>query len=331
MSRTVYALDSEFGLASGGNVNDGTGTSSFDAPPGTLCGLTIDLLDDDHPTFGVGDRVSLTLGDLGFPDATVIRADRLACGAAALVFEGIDSDGDPAQVVWTPGFDLAGWYTARAAAGPVPVFRSREAGAARPVCFARNTRIETTRGPIPVQYLRPGDRLLTLDHGPQDLLWCGYRRHVGLGASAPVVVESGALGNVARLVLSQDHRVILRHPLAQLGFDNPEVLVPVAALVNGSSIRIAAMRRVVYHHLLLERHEVLLAQGTEAESLHLAKGPPVNLACTYRTLPHSLHPDRVHVTCARPALDFAEARSLAIQIGIADGPVPQPPRLLVAA
>ncbi len=331
MSRTVYALDTEFAVASGGNVNDGTGTSSFDAPPGATHGLAIDLPDRNRLGFGAGDRVRLTLGDVPFPDATVIRADRLSGGAPALVFEAIDPQGDPAQVVWTPGFDLAGWYAAKAGDGPAPVFRSRDAGALRPVCFARGTRVETTRGPIPVQYLRPGDRLLTVDNGPQTLLWCGYRRQVGLGASAPVVVEPGALGNVARLVLSQDHRVMLRHPLAELGFDSPEVLVPAGALVNGRSIHIAAMRHVIYHHLLLDRHEVLLAQGAEAESLHLGDDTPAVLARTYRALPDSLLPKGAATAFARPTLTFAEARGLAVEIGIVAGPVPQPPRLLIAA
>ncbi len=41
------------------------------------------------------------------------------------------------------------------------------------ICFTRNTRIETPYGPRPVQDLRPGDLVITRDHGVQPLRWVG--------------------------------------------------------------------------------------------------------------------------------------------------------------
>jgi hypothetical protein len=45
-----------------------------------------------------------------------------------------------------------------------------------------------------------------------------------------------------------------------------EVLIPVRLLVNGTSIAQVAVERVVYYHVELPRHDVLLAQGLPAES-----------------------------------------------------------------
>jgi hypothetical protein len=55
--------------------------------------------------------------------------------------------------------------------------------------------------------------------------------------------------------LSPDHSVFVG-----------EVLIPVKYLVNGTTIAQVPRDRVVYHHLELEAHNVLLAQGLPAES-----------------------------------------------------------------
>lgn len=46
------------------------------------------------------------------------------------------------------------------------------------VCFVAGARIATAEGPIAVEALRPGDMVLTLDHGSQPLR-CGSRRSIG--------------------------------------------------------------------------------------------------------------------------------------------------------
>mgnify|MGYP003561850666 FL=1 len=41
------------------------------------------------------------------------------------------------------------------------------------ICFANGTRIATPRGERPVEDIRPGDRVMTRDNGPQPVRWAG--------------------------------------------------------------------------------------------------------------------------------------------------------------
>jgi len=128
------------------------------------------------------------------------------------------------------------------------------------VCFTPGARIATARGPRPVEDLRPGDLVATLDNGLQPVLWAGRRRAPGQGRSRPVELAPGVLGNAQMLRLSPQHRVLVRR-------DGNERLVPVKALIGRPGVRRAAAGPVCYLHLLFERHEVILADGAPVESL----------------------------------------------------------------
>ena len=136
-----------------------------------------------------------------------------------------------------------------------------------PECFAAGTRIATPRGEVPVEWLRPGDLVETLDAGPQPLIWTGGRQVTGRGSYAPVRFEAGAFGNRRPLLVSQQHRMMLSGWRAELACGTPEVLVAAKHLVNGSSVRIVEMARLRYVHLLLDAHHVLSAEGAASESL----------------------------------------------------------------
>ena len=138
-------------------------------------------------------------------------------------------------------------------------------------CFLRGTRILTAQGPRPVEDLHPGDLILTADHGPQPLRWTGLRRVAPAEMAAnpnlcPIRLRAGSLGpgRPARdMKLSPQHRVVLQGHGA-------EVLVPVGKLLSRDGIdRAPGTRRVVYHHLLFDRHEILFAEGAAVESLLL--------------------------------------------------------------
>ncbi|TCP44441.1 Hint domain-containing protein [Rhodovulum marinum] len=129
------------------------------------------------------------------------------------------------------------------------------------VCFAEGTRILTGGGESRIEALRPGDPVLTADHGMQPLLWVGCRRVRAEGAAAPVVFAPGALGNRHRLCLSPQHRV-----LTLCG--GREVLVAAKAFVGLPGVTVQAGGVVTYFHLLFARHEILFAEGALAESLN---------------------------------------------------------------
>ncbi|MDF1620994.1 Hint domain-containing protein [Pseudothioclava nitratireducens] len=147
------------------------------------------------------------------------------------------------------------------------------------ICFTPGTLIDTPDGKRPVEALRPGDRISTRDDGAQELLWVGSRRMTGARLYAmphlrPVRIRAGAFGigrPTGDLLVSPQHRMLLRGPQARALFNEAEVLVQACDLVNDQSVRIEqGLPEVHYIHLMLERHQVLWANGMETESFHPA-------------------------------------------------------------
>lgn len=147
------------------------------------------------------------------------------------------------------------------------------------ICFTPDTLLSTPEGPRPIRALRPGDRLLTRDNGPQQVLWTGQRRMSGARLHAmpwlrPIRLRSGALGRGRPdpdLIVSPQHRMLIQGPAAEALFNTPEVLVAAEDLVNDHSILVDhSLREVTYVHVLLDRHNVIWANGLETESFHPA-------------------------------------------------------------
>lgn len=134
-------------------------------------------------------------------------------------------------------------------------------------CFASGTLIATPDGDRPIQNLRPGDLVLTHDNGAQPIRWTGVRSTIGINEDTPVTIESGVLGNSAPLVLSPNHRVLVVHEKAELLFGEPECLVAAKFLCARDGISQTKTGRIAYHHIMLERHEIVMANGILCESL----------------------------------------------------------------
>ncbi len=147
-------------------------------------------------------------------------------------------------------------------------------GTDEPPCFTRGTPIETPRGPRPVEDLRVGDMVLTLDDGPQPIRWIGSRRielMAGDEALRPVVLRKGAIGPgipARDLVVSPMHRMLLGGASAQLLFGQDEVLCPVRHLVNGQTILSQPVPEVEYFHLLFDRHQIVFSRNCASESFY---------------------------------------------------------------
>ncbi|RYG90661.1 Hint domain-containing protein [Loktanella sp. IMCC34160] len=136
-------------------------------------------------------------------------------------------------------------------------------------CFARGTLIETDMGPLPIETLKAGDLVKTMDDGLMPILWIGSSTVPGYGAMAPITIEAGALGNYRRLRVSPQHRMLVRDWQAELLFGDPQVLAAAKHLVNGRTIRETPCPKVTYFHMILDGHQVIYAEGCPAESLHL--------------------------------------------------------------
>ncbi|MFD2174068.1 Hint domain-containing protein [Rhodobacter lacus] len=135
------------------------------------------------------------------------------------------------------------------------------------VCFAAGTLIATRRGPKPVETLMPGDRLQTSDNGFVPVDWVGRWRVNAQGASAPVRIAAGVLGNDRPLFVSGQHRVLLRPTAGPLAGE--EVLVAAKSLVGLPGVARMPCARIEWVHVLLPAHEVIFAENARAESLLL--------------------------------------------------------------
>ena len=145
-----------------------------------------------------------------------------------------------------------------------------------PLCFTRGTLLDTPRGLCAIEDLRAGDLVLTRDNGAQPIRWIGSRV---LSAGAlrhspdmrPVRIRAGALGQgtpAADLVVSPQHRILVRSRVAQRMFGTDEVLVAAKQLLQLDGVDICdETGGVEYFHMLFDRHEVVFANGAEAESL----------------------------------------------------------------
>jgi hypothetical protein len=133
-------------------------------------------------------------------------------------------------------------------------------------CYAASTRILGLAGEIVVENIRVGDRLVTVRDGgdvSRAVIWVGSRtidliRHPAPARVQPIRIRAGA---IAPGVPERDLRVSPNHAIYLDG-----LLFEAASLVNGITILQETVRRVTYHHVELDEHDILLAEGLPAES-----------------------------------------------------------------
>ncbi|WP_425102040.1 Hint domain-containing protein [Tropicibacter sp. S64] len=133
------------------------------------------------------------------------------------------------------------------------------------VCYLEDTGIETTRGRVLVQDLKPGDTLPLAHGGETTVKWVGIQpidgRTAHPGKVNPICITAGAISeNVPSrdLYVSPDHAVEI-----------DGLLFNASALVNGSSIyKVATMpvEGFTYYHIETDAHELILAEGLASES-----------------------------------------------------------------
>ena len=135
-----------------------------------------------------------------------------------------------------------------------------------PPCFVLGTTILTSIGSRKIEDLSAGDLVETVDKGLCPIRWVGGSRTAGNGEYAPVLFREGAIGNVADLRVSPQHRVLINDHRAQQLFGRDEVLVPAKHLVDGMSVVREQANTVEYFHILFDEHELIFSDGAVTET-----------------------------------------------------------------
>lgn len=135
-----------------------------------------------------------------------------------------------------------------------------------PICFASGAMIRTSHGDRPVETLAVGDTVVTASGTVRPIRWIGRRAldcagHPAPATVRPIRIRAGAFGcgrPYRDLFLSPHHAVAVTCV--------EDVLIPIGLLVNGSTIAQIETDEIVYWHVELDSHDVLLANGLAAES-----------------------------------------------------------------
>ncbi|RJE81873.1 hemolysin [Paracoccus onubensis] len=144
------------------------------------------------------------------------------------------------------------------------------------ICFTSGTLIETSDGNKPIEDLRPGDMIATMDDGYQPIRWIGStsRDAIDLAQNPklkPIRIAAGALGGglpERDLTVSRQHRVLIRSKIAQRMFGAEEILIPAIKLVGLDGIEIIEdCEEVTYFHILFDKHQVIFSEDAPTESL----------------------------------------------------------------
>lgn len=192
--------------------------------------------------------------------------------------------------------------------------------------FTHGTRIATPMGEVPVENLRAGDLVDTIDHGPRALAWVG-RHDLAPGdlrdtpQLRPILIAAGALGRdmpARDLLVSPQLRLRIRSKIARNLFDSLQVLVLAKQLcqIEGIDIRKPPLP-VSYFHLMFDQHELITANGAVVESFYPGKralrviGPAMQRELL-ALCPH-LRGDDAGFAPARPMLSGHQSRKLVVR------------------
>jgi len=188
-------------------------------------------------------------------------------GATAGVRSSAGAAGTQAGATGSTG--PASGATGSSGSTPSPAGTAQSSGSPNSApCYCTGTTIRTDRGDVAVERLVVGDSVVTAAGLRRPIRWIGRRTYPGSSAppsERPVRIRASALheGVPARdLLVSPDHAVWL-----------DGLFVAAGHLVNGTSItRGEVVTDLTYWHVELESHDLLIAEGTPAESFLPAPG-----------------------------------------------------------
>ena len=129
--------------------------------------------------------------------------------------------------------------------------------------------IFTAEGEIPIEYLSPGDKVVTRDSGMVTLLDTFIHR---IPAQA-VAIKAGSLGHTRpdhNVIIPAEQNILVRDWRAQSMFGKAQTIVQAGDLIDGEFITDLGARDLHLVHLTFDRQHVIYADGLEI-SVPLAK------------------------------------------------------------
>jgi len=175
-------------------------------------------------------------------------------------------------------------------------------------CFASGTKITTETGEVAVENLRPGDKVLTRDHGVQPVRWVGLKPMSGRFLLdhphlRPVFVCKGAFGGglpLADTMMSPNARVPVACDAEGFLGRSSEDMVALKNLVNHRGIQQIDTTGMVYVHIMLSGHEIIAANGVWVETFKAGDRSLKNIGNAQRLEILEVFPD-LAASCARAA------------------------------
>lgn len=187
-----------------------------------------------------------------------------------------------------------------------------------PTCFGGDSYIATPDGAHRAKSLQIGDHVQTATGTSKPILWIARRQHsadeLELNAKlCPVRIPANALADDVPnrdLLVSQNHRMLLHSEIVERMFGSKSVLAHARSLIGHKGI--ATVRPpggICYVHFLLDRHEVVHANGAAAESLYLGNEARKMIGSAGRTIVFKLFP-MLRDSLPQPARPFVRGPKL---------------------
>lgn len=291
----IYGFDQWTGAATNDTVDYPVGTTFSLNAGATL--VVIDVQDDDgNPvgsaanefsdgfidTPGNGSPPSTANNDQLLSQAITVNGQSFSVGdQVELEFAFTTTTGETFWVIRIDGVNVGISGPVLPVPGTTYQVASSGDGQATPVtnvpCFTDGALVATPHGDRSIETLQAGDLVMTLDRGAQPIVWAGaftpsLLEFQFFSCLRPITITRDAFGPgqpQRDMIVSPQHRFLIKSDLAALLFGEDEVLAPAINLVNGVSVRwTLTPSPVTYRHLLLEKHELLIVDGTATESLY---------------------------------------------------------------
>jgi len=140
--------------------------------------------------------------------------------------------------------------------------------------FGRGAILQTDHGPMAIEDLLPGDRVMTTHHGLQTLLWKGAMTlepsQTSASAMTRITADALGLGRPAMdLVLGPSAHILHKSPAIKALTGTTEALIPIGDFVDGNQlVALHPVSRVQVYQIGFARHTCVNVNGIAVETLH---------------------------------------------------------------